>query len=85
MCVCLSIYLQDHGVELPGGVECLGTGQDGAGLASTRRTIEQEVGQSVLSHEPPNCSSGAGEEEINSYFLRHNISCLHLYDLVSVV
>lgn len=38
------IQLQDHGIELGGGIELFGTGKDCAGLAGSRRAIEQQVG-----------------------------------------
>lgn len=46
------MYLQDHRVEFLRRVQGLGTGQDRAGLPRTRWTIEQEVGETVLFHEP---------------------------------
>ena len=48
----LVMYLQHHRVELSVLVQLPGTSEDGGGLACSRGTIEQEMGELVLTDEP---------------------------------
>lgn len=46
------VYLQHHGVELFVLVQLFGTGEDGGGFASSRRTVEQEMRKLVFTDKP---------------------------------